>query len=279
MSEDNMKKEEGKFECEDEKFDLSQYEEENYEDLFSEEKCTHKNTELQNDVRICTDCGTELTIDLSMEPEWRYYGEHDNKNTSDPSRCHLRKIDEKNIYKEIESLQLPKEVMTCANELYDDVVRGDIKRSKSRMSLIYASVYFACQKFNIPTDKTNELNKKFKLKKKEITKGIRSFQMKCSSRKNASPQTCHERIIPQIMRLFDMGQTDIENVVKLYNKIKNKSSVLTRPSPCSVSSGLVFYYLGSIGKKISSKEFSSKVNFSELTISRIAKEVAKIVKG
>src|SRR5271156_5577616 len=67
------------------------------------EICLHKNSTTNNGgVETCSDCGIEIYKELSLEPEWRYYGDNDSKHSSDPSRCHIRKIDDKNIYKDIE---------------------------------------------------------------------------------------------------------------------------------------------------------------------------------
>ena len=94
----------------DEEFDDSKYEEEDYSILEETEAlnieeytrlnekditeiCLHKNIINENGIESCTDCGIEIYKELSLEPEWRFYGENDSKHSSDPSRCHIRKME------------------------------------------------------------------------------------------------------------------------------------------------------------------------------------------
>ena len=68
-----------------------------------------------------------------------------------------------------------------------------------------------------------------------------------------------------------------DEVLELYEKIKNKSTVINRSRPQSVASGLVRYYILLKRKDIPMNEFRSKVELSELTINRIVKEIEKIL--
>ena len=66
-----------------------------------------------------------------------------------------------------------------------------------------------------------------------------------------------------------------EEVIQLYNLIKNKSSELNRARPQSVACGLIFYWLSNIRKNtvITLSEFAKIVALSELTINKISKEI------
>ena len=80
------------------------------------------------------------------------------------------------------------------------------------------------------------------------------------------------------MNKFEAPTDQINEVIELYKRVKNRSSVLNRSRPQSVASGLVRYYILLKGKDISMKDFRQKVHLSELTIERIAKEIARILK-
>ena len=79
------------------------------------------------------------------------------------------------------------------------------------------------------------------------------------------------------MKKFDATESQIDEVVKIYHQVKNKSSILNRSRPQSVASGLVRYYILLKDKDISMQCFRQKVKLSELTINRIAKEISKIL--
>ena len=78
---------------------------------------------------------------------------------------------------------------------------------------------------------------------------------------------------------FNISQEEKEEIVCLYEKIKNKSSMINRSRPQSVSSSLIYYYIckkkGS--NNVNIKDFVKKVNLSELTINKISKEINKIL--
>ena len=86
-----------------------------------------------------------------------------------------------------------------------------------------------------------------------------------------------ENLIKEIMNKFDASEDQIDDVIQLYKKIKNKSSIINRSRPQSVASGLVRYYILIKNKNISMHEFKQKVNLSELTINRICKEITTIL--
>ena len=79
------------------------------------------------------------------------------------------------------------------------------------------------------------------------------------------------------MKKFNSNQYHIDKVKDLYNMIQNKSSLINRSNPQSVISGLVFYYCRLIGKNITCSKFSNIVNLSDITVSRISKNISDIL--
>ena len=79
------------------------------------------------------------------------------------------------------------------------------------------------------------------------------------------------------MDKFKATSMQKKEVIELYNKIKNKSSKINRSRPQSISSGLIYYWISLKNIEISLKDFAKKVDLSELTITKIAKEISDIL--
>ena len=79
------------------------------------------------------------------------------------------------------------------------------------------------------------------------------------------------------MDKFSATAEQKQEVVKLYEQIKNKSSRLNRSRPQSVGAGLVYFWIRSKQKDITLKQFTKKVSLSELTINKIANEIADVI--
>jgi transcription initiation factor TFIIIB Brf1 subunit/transcription initiation factor TFIIB len=84
-------------------------------------------------------------------------------------------------------------------------------------------------------------------------------------------------LVEEIMDKFSATRDQKDEVINLYKRIKNRSSRLNRSRPQSVASSIVFYWICLTKKDITLKEFTSKVSLSELTISKIAKEIANVL--
>ena len=79
------------------------------------------------------------------------------------------------------------------------------------------------------------------------------------------------------MDKFEASKEQKNEVINLYNKIKNKSSKINRSRPQSISSALIYYWISYKNINISLKDFSKRVELSELTIVKIAKEISEIL--
>ena len=79
-----------------------------------------------------------------------------------------------------------------------------------------------------------------------------------------------------ILKKFNATPEQIQDVVDLYEQIKDKSCILNRARPQSTSAGLVYYYILKTNKDITMKDFLSKINLSELTIKKIVKELDRL---
>ena len=240
--------------------------------------CKHNNINLENGVNICTDCGIEININIKNNKEWRYYGSSDTKYSSDPNRCHIRKEFERSIYKDVDKMGFSNKIVNEANKIYNSVTNGKIYRGNSRKSIIFACIFHA-YKLNGNPQNCEQLIKIFNLEKKIGLKGLKHVNLHApkNSKVRITPPMSPENLIEYIMNKFNATDSQKQDVLVLYTKIKNKSSILNRSRPQSVASGLVRYYINLTGKDISMEVFKEKVNLSELTINRIVKEIEKIL--
>lgn len=278
---------------EEELFDDSLYEEEDYsnmndveididtynkiDDKDITEICLHHNTTINNEMEICSDCGIEIYKELSLEPEWRFYGDNDSKHSSDPSRCHIRKIDEKNIFKDIEQYDFSIDIARETNSTYIEVTKGQIRRGNFRKSIIFACAFNAYKNQGNPQN-PEELREKFKLTKKEASRGLTFYNLNKTDKKKKPIYISPISFIPRIMNKFNANEYHVQKVTDLYNKIQNRSKLLNRSNPQSVISGLIYYYFRMVGGNITCPKFSKIVKLSDITISRISKNISDILK-
>ena len=239
--------------------------------------CCHSKINPKNN--CCENCGLEITSNLHFDKEWRFYGPYDHRNINDPTRCHIRKNDDKNIYKDISSYNLPDNIIKIANSLYQHVVKDRIYRGSTRKAIIFACIFYAYKQIDRPQS-CDCLTKLFSITKKEGLKGLKIVNLNTdNSVIEKSTYITPVNIIKEILIQFDANQDDIDAVVKLYDKIKDKSTILSRARPQSVASGLIRYYIIKNDREISMEDFKEKVNLSDLTINRIVREITRIIES
>lgn len=234
--------------------------------------CMHKTTE-SNGYQICILCGHIIKQNLSnSNKEWRYYGVSNN----DPNRTHIRKVDTKSIHKDIENMNLGEDVVFTANNIYVQVTQNKIYRAKSRKSIVFACVFNAYKILNIPQT-PDSLLKMFGIKRKIALKGLKMVGMKIDQTSIKNKYITPDVIIKDILKQFSSTEKQIQEVVDIYHKVRNKSSKLNRSRPKSVASGIVYFWMSKNSKHISLKEFSDIVKLSILTIQKISKEVSRVL--
>jgi len=243
-----------------------------------ENECLHVNISNAHGAVSCMDCGKELEKTVFQEKEWRYYGNADTRRGSDPTRVQIRKCEERNIFKDVESMNFSDKIVSLANQIYIQVTKGQIFRGNSRKSIIFACIFHAYKLSGHP--QTHErLIKIFDLNRKIGLKGLKHVNL--NAPKDSAIHTTYitpVNLVEDLMNKFSASEGQKEEVVILYNKIRNKSSKLNRSRPQSVSSGLVYYWICSKCIDISLKEFAKKADLSDLTISKIAKEISDVLK-
>lgn len=239
--------------------------------------CQHANMTNEKGIDVCMDCGEEITKKIQHTKEWRYYGQTDSRHLSDPNRVQIRKSEERSIYKDVENMGFSDKIVSEANKIYFQVTQGQIFRGNSRKSIVFACIFHAYKLSGKPQSH-EKLIHVFNLNRKTGLKGLKHVNLHAP--KNSNIRTTYItpiNLVEEIMDKFSATKEQKREVIKLYYKIKNKSSRLNRSRPQSVASGIVYYWICEQKKEISLKQFTKKVELSELTINKIAKEIAEVL--
>lgn len=242
--------------------------------------CSHKNVVNESGTYLCSDCGLELSKVMSYEKDWRYYGSDDTRKNSDPNRCHIRKMEDKSIYKDVENFGFSEKVVNMANDIYSQVTKGKIYRGNSRKAIIFGCIFHSI-KINGKAHTCESLREIFQLDRRIILKGLKHVSLNApkSSQIRMKPSTTNNDLIEEYMNKFNLNEEEKRDIIEIYQKIKNKSTIINRSRPQSVTSSLIYYYLckknGS--NNVNIDDFIKKVKLSKLTIDKISKEIDNIL--
>ena len=228
---------------------------------------------------ICEECGTISSKNIFYDREWCYYGSSDTRHNSDPNRCNLRRTDEKGIYKDIEKYSINPKVINTANEIYEEVTNNKIYRGNTRKGIVFACVFHAYN-INKNPQSCKNLIQIFDLEQKVALKGLKFVNLNLPVNSNIRSDNSSnnvEHLILEIMNQFNATETQIRDVNKLYEHLLNRSSLLNRSRPQSVAYGLVCYYIMKKNPDYSIDFFKEKIKLSELTLTRIVREIETII--
>jgi transcription initiation factor TFIIIB Brf1 subunit/transcription initiation factor TFIIB len=251
------------------------------DDSFSivEDVCDHIDIVNDNGIVSCVECGIELSKIVSYEKDWRYYGNDDTRKNSDPNRCHIRKIEDKSIFKDVENFGFSEKVVNMANDMYINVTFGKIYRGSSRKAIVFGCIFHSI-KMTGKMFSCESLRSIFNLEKKIILKGLKHVSL--NSPKNnlfINRYITPIELVNEYITKFSYEEEDKKEINDIYEKIKNKSSIINRSRPQSIASSLIYYYycekFGS--NNFSIKDFIKKIKLSELTIHKISKEIKRIL--
>ena len=240
----------------------------------NKEECKHELVDTSPEgASVCMECGLELSLAIDSSPEWRYYKENDTKHSSDPSRCCLRKYEEKSIYRDVEGFDIPRHVIDKANESYSTVTDDSILRGNSRKGLIFACIYYAYEDAG-ERKSQEEMKSYFNINKKILSSGMKMFNLKF---KRKAVYTTPLDFISKIMEKFNSSTSHTQFVIKLFHKIKTQSSFINRSNPDSIAAALCYFFFKHIKYPISLNEFSKRVGLSDITVHKISKKITELI--
>ena len=164
------------------------------------------------------------------------------------------------------------------DEIYINCSRGKILRGKKRRGIIAGCFYhaFKINKQNIPNE---ELINLFNVDNKEILKGLKYITKNISKEINLHADTIDdiEKEIINTMKKFNSNKRQNEEVIEIYKKTKNKSSILNRSRPNSLIAGIIYYWICRHDLQINMNEISNKLNISTSTIRKICREISTVL--
>lgn len=231
-------------------------------------ECRHANWSVEAVNNVCEDCGMVMMKDDESTPH---------KYNTDPKRCHARRTEDKGIYKDVDKLGFSDKIVSIANAMYEQVAAGKIYRGNSRKGIVFACIFHA-YKINNNPQSCEQLIEIFGIERKVGLKGLKFVNLNSpKDSKFREYQIKTEDVICEIMDKFNATNTQKQEAISIYDKIKNKSSLLNRSRPQSVASGVVRYYIVQKNKDISMDFFKSRVHLSELTIIRVVNEIQNIL--
>lgn len=237
--------------------------------------CEHLNTADERGVVICTDCGQEVER-TTEDQEWCSYGSSDGRQGADKNRVQKRKVELKNIFKDVEGMGFSDNVVNIGNKIFCEATPTSIVRGDSRKSRVFASIYYAFMEIGDPQPH-DKLLKVFGLDRKGALSGMNYV---CRN----SPRTSKFRIVEvtpahltdDIMDHFKASSVQKKQVRSLYALLENTSATLNGSRPQSVASALVWYYIRLKQLPITLEQFAKKVDLSGITIQKRAREIALV---
>ncbi len=238
-------------------------------------ECPCTDTVEEHGVLTCRSCGSEV-----KDRGTKWAGIEGGKGIADPGRCQARKVDEKSIFKDIEVYGFAPTVAHTANEIYLQVTDSKIYRGESRKGIIFSCVFHAFKLLGKPQS-SDALQSVFNLDRKVILKGMKHVSLHAP--KHSAFRTTYitpVEIVDEIMSKLNATKEQKQDIIALYERVKHaptQSSLIKRSKPQSVAAGLVFYYISKHNKKITMEEFTAIVGLSDLTISKLVKEISHIL--
>ncbi len=244
-----------------------------------DEPCPHRIVVDRGDFQVCADCGDTKEI-LSYDAEWRFYGANDNKSSKDPSRCHyVSNTASRNIKKMLEIRKIPEAIIAITIQKYETVVGPKTMRGEKRNGIIAICLWRALLEggdFRTVT----EVGALFKLDRKNLYKGLQSYSVAFPEDRTLTITPSH--LLQRTMQLADIRQEHHHEISELCSCLQNKSKMLTRSNPQSVSASVVWVWLClnptlKLRYAITKSVYAARVSLSEITISKLAKEAFKFL--
>jgi transcription initiation factor TFIIIB Brf1 subunit/transcription initiation factor TFIIB len=229
------------------------------------EECTHTDSVQDKNIIVCVSCGKCIQRLYNQHREWK----------SQQTRA---TTDEKNIFKDVESIQFSEHVVQLANSLYIEITNDKIYRGNARKGIISACIFHAFKIIGKPQI-YKKIIKLFNISKKIGLKGLKFVSVNAPKhsdifRTHITPLT----YIEYYMEELHANEHDLECVKKLYARIDALQSLkLNRSRPQSIASGVVYYWLLEENRKITLKTFAKIAELSELTIVKIQKDIKELL--
>jgi len=150
----------------------------------------------------------------------------------------------------------------------DDNDNKVLTRGKNRLSLIVACIYISSKNNNKPINE-KKLLKKFNIKKKDLTKGLKKFSIIEKEKNiniNNNNNTIHN-LINMYGKQFNLNDKTIKIVHLIYIR-SHMINILKNSGEKSICSGLFYFFSSIFNLNLSKKIIIDKINISEVTLNK-----------
>ncbi len=239
--------------------------------------CRHESMyKSESGLHICSLCSKEIEV-FSHDAEWRYY---DHGGSADPSRCHAIQTDVKSLKKtfEVLNIHISDAIRHQVEQDFSVIVGQKTLRSRNRNSIIAACLFHAYIKLN--ECRTNDyIRHLFDLTKRDMSRGIKEYQKIFPESRTLAIRP-HD-LISWIFSLTGIDRVHYRNVIRILDYIHKTSETLNRSTVQSVANAVVYFYLclNVVYKQklgLTKSSYAEKVDLSEITISKLVKEISLI---
>jgi len=236
------------------------------------DSCDHDFIE-DGEFNICVDCGLQKDI-ASFDPEWRYYASGGSKN---PARCHQTKTTEKNIDKLVANINMSENVKKLTEEKYKTIVGKNTIRGKGRKAIVVACMFHVYKELGEHRT-IDQIRENFSLTKQDMSKGLAEYyKVFKNDRVN---HTGPEDLLRMVLKITGISISHYNEICILLKKLQKMSRTLNNSSPMSMASSVVYFYIKThpeVCVNFNKKAFSDKVDLSDITITKLAKEICKVM--
>jgi transcription initiation factor TFIIIB Brf1 subunit/transcription initiation factor TFIIB len=267
---------------------------------------------------VCTFCGCENESIIDTGAEWRYYGNDDNKRSSDPNRCGMptnqhiqdtslstvilgkgyevyRKLNSWNglSYKQRSLMgilnkialkanidNVPKSIIDATMNMYKMISQDYIKRGASRESLI-AACFFNAMRDQGMIRSPDEVAKLFDIKSKKLSKGCNEFTELMFIKNREYVKNMKPIESKDLIERFGI----ILDIEKEYIEIGVRIAILVdklgicqENNPKSIAVGVLFLLSSTYNLNLTKKEIADNCKTSEVTVSNTYGQMAKFKK-
>lgn len=273
---------------------------------------------MDSEMIICTYCGIENEMIIDYNAEWRYYGNDDNKRSSDPNRCGIpsnpiipdsslstvilgrgfevyRKLNSWNglSYKQRSLIAIlnkialkanidnvPQSIIDATMNMYKMISQDYIKRGASRESLI-AACFFNALRDQGMIRSTEEVAKLFDIKSKKLSKGCNEFtELMFFKNKEYVKNMKPIESKDLIERFCSLLDIDESYVIIGVRAaiLIDKLGICQENNPKSIAVGVIYLLSQIYNLNFSKKEIAEQCKTSEVTVSNTYSQMIKFKK-
>ena len=273
---------------------------------------------MDSEMIICTYCGIENEMIIDYNAEWRYYGNDDNKRSSDPNRCGIpsnpiipdsslstiilgrgfevyRKLNSWNglSYKQRSLIAIlnkialkanidnvPQSIIDATMNMYKMISQDYIKRGASRESLI-AACFFNALRDQGMIRSTEEVAKLFDIKSKKLSKGCNEFtELMFFKNKEYVKNMKPIESKDLIERFCSLLDIDESYVIIGVRAaiLIDKLGICQENNPKSIAVGVIYLLSQSYNLNFSKKEIAEQCKTSEVTVNNTYSQMIKFKK-